>query len=130
MSFLGLHELAAARGDGLHPQLRALFERLAKGECCEIGFRADGMLQAGPDPISAKVTPARPMLQRVSNRPSDHGHLAPVLFSKSRRRTVEAYKRDQNEKFGATQPTVPVYPQKQTPASVEELDEAGRTACK
>jgi hypothetical protein len=59
MSFLGLHQLAAARGDGLRPQLRALFERLAKGESCEIGFRRDGMLQAGPDPAGAKVTPAK-----------------------------------------------------------------------
>jgi hypothetical protein len=59
MSFLGLHELGAARGDGLHPQLRALFERLAKGEPCEIKLRADGMLQAGPDPADAKVTPAK-----------------------------------------------------------------------
>ena len=59
MSFLGLHELAAVRGDGLHPKLRALFERLAKGESCEIGFRADGMLQAGPDPANAQVAPER-----------------------------------------------------------------------
>lgn len=59
MSFLGLHELAAARGDGLRPQLRALFEQLAKGEPCEMGFRADGLLQAGPDPVGAKVTPAK-----------------------------------------------------------------------
>jgi hypothetical protein len=51
--------LAAARGEGLRPQIRVLLERLAKGEPCEIGFRADGMLQAGPDPISAKVTPAK-----------------------------------------------------------------------
>jgi hypothetical protein len=59
MSFLGLHELAAARGDGLHPQLRALFERLARGEPCEIKLCADGALQAGPDPAGTKVTPAK-----------------------------------------------------------------------
>jgi hypothetical protein len=59
MSFLGFHELAAARGDGLHPQLLVLFERLARGQPCEIRLRADGMLQAGPDPAGTEVTPAK-----------------------------------------------------------------------
>jgi hypothetical protein len=67
MSFLGFHELAAERGDGLHPQFRVIFERLARGQPCEIKFRADGMLQAGPDPAVTQVTPSS-----ASVNPSDN----------------------------------------------------------
>jgi len=72
MSFLGLLELAATRGDGLHPELRVLFERLARGQPCEIKLRADGMLQAGPDPAVTRSPQTRPKTQRVSNNPLDH----------------------------------------------------------
>jgi hypothetical protein len=57
MSFLGFHELAAARGDGLHPQLLVLFERLARGEPSD-KLCTDAMPQAGPDPADTKVIPA------------------------------------------------------------------------
>jgi hypothetical protein len=55
-SFRKLHSIAALRGDGLRPQLQALFERLAVNPHCELIVRGDGMVQSGPDPISAKAT--------------------------------------------------------------------------
>jgi hypothetical protein len=51
MPSLSFHALAAARGDGLRPELRAMLERLAKGDAYDIAVRADGLLQAGPDPL-------------------------------------------------------------------------------
>jgi hypothetical protein len=41
---------AAARGEGLHPKLRELFDRTAARTFSELAVRGDGMLQAGPDP--------------------------------------------------------------------------------
>ena len=55
MPSLSFHALAAARGDGLRPELRAMLERLAKGDACDITIRADGLLQAGPDPLKEIV---------------------------------------------------------------------------
>lgn len=55
--------VAAARGDGLHPRLRELFERTAANSSTELITQHDGMLQAGPPPASetlgagANVTP-------------------------------------------------------------------------
>lgn len=46
-SFLDLMKIAAARGDGLHPKLRALFEGTVSSG---IVPRNDGMIQSGPDP--------------------------------------------------------------------------------
>jgi hypothetical protein len=43
---------AAARGEGLHPKLRKLFDRTAARPFSELAVRGDGMLQAGPDPAS------------------------------------------------------------------------------
>jgi hypothetical protein len=43
---------AAARGEGLHPKLRELFDRTAARTFSELAVRGDGMLQAGPDPAS------------------------------------------------------------------------------
>jgi hypothetical protein len=43
---------AAARGEGLHPKLRELFDRTAARPFSELAVRGDGMLQAGPDPAS------------------------------------------------------------------------------
>ena len=48
-----LASIAAMRGDGLRPELRALFERLAIDRYAELFVRSDGMLQSGPDPIRA-----------------------------------------------------------------------------
>ena len=50
-----LHSFAALRGDGLQPELRALFERLAIDQYTELFVRPDGMLQSGPDPKSEAV---------------------------------------------------------------------------
>jgi hypothetical protein len=42
-------------GDGLRPELQALFERLAVDPHSELFVRNDGMVQSGPDPVSAKA---------------------------------------------------------------------------
>jgi hypothetical protein len=46
------HSIAALCGDGLRPELQALFERLAIDPHAELFVRPDGMVQCGPDPIS------------------------------------------------------------------------------
>ena len=55
------HSIAALCGDGLRPELRALFERLAVDPRTELFVRDDGMIQAGPNPVSetapSNVTP-------------------------------------------------------------------------
>jgi hypothetical protein len=52
-----LASIAAMRGDGLRPELRALFERLAIDRYAELFVRSDGMLQSGPDPSDPAVIP-------------------------------------------------------------------------
>jgi hypothetical protein len=54
------HSIAALCGDGLRPELQALFDRLAIDPHSELFMRADGMLQSGPDPKSdtAQASPA------------------------------------------------------------------------
>jgi hypothetical protein len=42
----------AARGEGLHPKLRELFDRVAARPFSELTVRGDGMAQAGPSPAS------------------------------------------------------------------------------
>ena len=71
------HSIAALCGDGLRPELQALFERLAVDPRSELFVRDDGMVQSGPDPISAKA----PFEQnageaRTSNADSSR-HVAP-----------------------------------------------------
>jgi hypothetical protein len=51
------HSIAALCGDGLRPELQALFDRLAIDPRSELFVRDDGMVQAGPDPAS-EATPA------------------------------------------------------------------------
>jgi hypothetical protein len=46
------HSIAALGGDGLRPELRALFDRLAVDPHSELFIRRDGMIQSGPDPVS------------------------------------------------------------------------------
>jgi hypothetical protein len=46
------HSIAALCGDGLRPELQALFDRLAIDPHTELFVRPDGMLQSGPDPKS------------------------------------------------------------------------------
>ena len=51
------HSIAALCGDGLRPELQALFNRLAINSE-ELFVRPDGMTQSGPDPKSeAKAEP-------------------------------------------------------------------------
>jgi hypothetical protein len=45
------HSIAALCGDGLRPELQALFERLAI-QPSELFVRDDGMTQSGPNPKS------------------------------------------------------------------------------
>jgi hypothetical protein len=54
-SFLNFHAFAAARGDGLRPELRLLFERAATAPFSDVFIRHDGMLQSGPDPACEVV---------------------------------------------------------------------------
>jgi hypothetical protein len=49
------HSIAALCGDGLRPELQALFERLAVDPHSELFTRGDGMIQSGPDPISTQI---------------------------------------------------------------------------
>jgi hypothetical protein len=49
------HSIAALCGDGLRPELQALFERLAVDPHSELFVRGDGMVQSGPDPVSAQA---------------------------------------------------------------------------
>jgi hypothetical protein len=58
-SFLNFHAFAVTRGDGLCPELRALFERVAAAPRSEPTVRNDGMIQSGPDPISAEAARER-----------------------------------------------------------------------
>ena len=58
-SFLNFHAFAATRGDGLRPEFRALFERVAAAPRSELTARNDGMIQSGPDPVSAEVSKER-----------------------------------------------------------------------
>jgi hypothetical protein len=46
------HSIAALCGDGLRPELQALFDRLAIDPHSELFTRDDGMVQAGPNPTS------------------------------------------------------------------------------
>jgi hypothetical protein len=55
-TFLYFHALAAARGEGLRPELQLLFERAAMAPFSSVAVRRDdGNLQSGPDPVSEMV---------------------------------------------------------------------------
>ena len=54
------HSIAALCGDGLRPELQALFDRLAIDPQSEIFLRTDGMVQSGPDPVSEITKPLQP----------------------------------------------------------------------
>jgi hypothetical protein len=53
--FRQFHSIAALSGNGLRPEPQALFERLAVEPHPEFFVRDDGMVQSGPDPISAQA---------------------------------------------------------------------------
>jgi hypothetical protein len=50
------HSIAAVCGDGLRPELKALFDRLAVEPLSVLFVRPDGMTQSGPDPVSEAAT--------------------------------------------------------------------------
>jgi hypothetical protein len=60
------HSMAALRGDGLRPELQALFERLAINAYTELFVRPGGWLQSGPDPKSQNVPEERMPRRRVA----------------------------------------------------------------
>lgn len=67
-SFLNFHAFATTRGEGLRPELRALFERAAAAPLSELTVRDDRMIQSGPNPVSALSqclhTPSRTSITR------------------------------------------------------------------
>jgi hypothetical protein len=60
------HSIAALCGDGLRPELKALFDRLAIDPYAELFLRPDGMTQSGPDPKSESEPVAQPKSKRVA----------------------------------------------------------------
>ena len=61
------HSIAALCGDGLRPELRELFDRLAVDPNSELFVRHDGMLQSGPAPKSIEAPPVeRALPKRVA----------------------------------------------------------------
>jgi hypothetical protein len=62
------HSIAALCGDGLRPELQALFDRLAVDPHSELFVRPDGMVQAGPAPAS-EAAPANvvPLTKELCN---------------------------------------------------------------
>jgi hypothetical protein len=62
------HSIAALCGNGLRPELRELFDRLAVDPNSELFVRHDSMLQAGPDPKSVAAPVERALPQRVAKK--------------------------------------------------------------
>jgi hypothetical protein len=60
------HSIAALCGDGLRPELQALFDRLSVDPHTELFIRSDGMVQSGPDPVSETAKAAPIVLKRVA----------------------------------------------------------------
>jgi hypothetical protein len=77
-SFRKFHSIAALCGDGLRPELQALFERLAVDPHSELFVRNDGMVQSGPDPGSAKA----PFAQITSEAATSEADSAPLVLRK------------------------------------------------
>jgi hypothetical protein len=59
------HSIAALCGDGLRPELQALFDRLAVDPRSELFIRHDGMAQSGPDPESEATRIVQAVPKRV-----------------------------------------------------------------
>jgi hypothetical protein len=60
------HSIAALCGDGLRPELKALFDRLAIDPQSELFTRPDGMVQSGPDPKSETAPMESPTPKRAA----------------------------------------------------------------
>jgi hypothetical protein len=86
-TFLDFDTAAAARGEGLHPELRLLLERAAMSPFSDITKR-HGMLQSGPDPVSqelpeyANVTPFQQAPTRRDDAPNPNPEVLARLFRK------------------------------------------------
>jgi hypothetical protein len=78
-SFRKFHSIAALCGDGLRPELQALFERLAVDPHSELFVRDDGMVQSGPDPISAKA----PFAQSAGETRASNADSTPLVLRKN-----------------------------------------------
>jgi hypothetical protein len=73
------HSIAALCGDGLRPELQALFDRLAIDPHAETFVRPDGMLQSGPDPKSKAVSEPMPTApKRVACFEMTSGLIRPI----------------------------------------------------
>jgi hypothetical protein len=60
------HSIAALCGDGLRPELQALFDRLAVDPNSELFVRPDGMTQSGPDSVLETACIIQVMPKRVA----------------------------------------------------------------
>ena len=78
-SFRKFHSIAALCGDGLRPELQTLFERLAVDPHSELFVRNDGMVQSGPDPISAEA----PLAQNAGETGTSNAESAPLVLRKN-----------------------------------------------
>jgi hypothetical protein len=63
-SLLKFSAIAASRGEGLHPKLCDLFERVAMFPNSEV-IHHDGMLQAGSPPASGNSEPLGDIISRL-----------------------------------------------------------------
>jgi len=92
-SFRKFHSIAALCGDGLRPELQALFERLAVDPHSELFVRDDGMVQSGPDPVSAEAPlPKNAGETRISNADSSR-HFVVRKNSSPRAETLRVRRR-------------------------------------
>jgi hypothetical protein len=86
-TFLDFDTAAAARGEGLRPELRALFERAATSPFSDIAKR-NGMLQSGSDPVPqelperANVSPFPQAPSRRADAPNPNPEVLACLFLK------------------------------------------------
>lgn len=81
-TFLDFHAFAAARGEGLHPELRLLFERA--GTCSGVSSVPKRMQQtqiAQAERISSRPTPTRSRLKFVAQADAADGqhHFSPAV---------------------------------------------------
>jgi hypothetical protein len=80
-SFRKFHSIVALCGEGLRPELQALFERLAVDPHSELFVRKDGMVQSGPDPTSEKTPCSQTAEETRTSNADNTPHL--VLRKKS-----------------------------------------------
>jgi hypothetical protein len=58
--------IAALCGDGLRPELRALFDEMSVDPHSELFVGAEGMLQSGPNPVSEVAVAIPTVPKRVA----------------------------------------------------------------